>query len=215
MPGTIVVDQYGRRYANEAANYNDFGRSMQDFDPSAYRYLRSPSWMVFDATRAGAHPNSLINPATAKDWLISAPTIAELAEKIGVPARNLASTIATYNTYADLGEDPEFHRGSYARDRFMVWNKGSFDIRDSLRPLDQAPYYAVEVLAGCIGTKGGLVTDELARVVREDDSVIEGLFAAGNTAANGFGHGYPGGGGTIGPGLIFGWLAGETAAVSA
>ena len=194
---------------NQAANYDSFGRSMLAWDPFNYRYHRSPSWMIFDATRAGENPNSIINPKNAVDWIISAQTIAELAEKIAVPVDALVHTVESYNTYAALGRDPEFHRGEYPRDQFI--HKSANPV-DHLKPLSEPPFYAVEALPGCLGTKGGLVIDEFARVVRVDGSVIDGLFAAGNTAANGFGLGYPGGGGTIGPAIVFGWVAGETAA---
>jgi succinate dehydrogenase/fumarate reductase flavoprotein subunit len=219
-PGSIVVDQYGRRYANEASNYNDSGRAMQDFDPGEYRYYRSPSWMIFDDERQKSRP---VLPGTdaaaASSWLYSAPTLLELAEKIGVPADALQRTVNTYNTYSDLGVDPAFHRGSYIRDKWEGAREktsagtyeGATNIRGALRPIDKPPYYAVRVLSGCIGTKGGLVTDGEARVVAENGSVIRGLFAAGNTAASGFGNGYPGGGATIAPALVFGWLAGQAA----
>jgi succinate dehydrogenase/fumarate reductase flavoprotein subunit len=177
--------------------------------------------MIFDDERQKTRPVPPGSDAAANSsWIYSAPTLAELAAKIGVPADNLQATLDTYNTYADLGEDPLYHRGSYARDKWSNArgttsagvNAGTSDIAVQLRPIDKAPFYAIEVLPGCIGTKGGLVTDGEGRVVGEDGEVIRGLFAAGNTAASGFGHGYPGGGATIGPALVFGWLAGQAAA---
>jgi 3-oxosteroid 1-dehydrogenase len=79
----------------------------------------------------------------------------------------------------------------------------------SLHTIDEGPFYAVKIVPGDLGTKGGLVTDEQARVLRPDGSVIPGLYAAGNVSSAVMGHTYPGPGGTIGPALVFGYLAAE------
>ena len=71
---------------------------------------------------------------------------------------------------------------------------------------------AVRVWPGDLGTKGGLLTDEFARVLREDGSPIKGLYAAGNTSASAMGRTYPGPGSTIGPAMVFGMIAGQDVA---
>jgi 3-oxosteroid 1-dehydrogenase len=79
-------------------------------------------------------------------------------------------------------------------------------IRTSDRSTDP-PYYAFRIVLGDLGTNGGLVTDEHARVLREDGSVIPGLYATGNTSAAVMGRTYAGAGATIGPAMAFGYIA--------
>jgi succinate dehydrogenase/fumarate reductase flavoprotein subunit len=213
QPGGIIVDSRGRRYANEAANYNDFGRSMHGFDPADYRFLRVPSWFVFDAARRARYetgPLDRRNPDPA--WLPRGATLEQLATRIDVPPSALRETVERYNSHAARGVDVDFGRGASA------WDAYSTDFAspaDQLRPLTEAPFYAIQVQVGCLGTKGGLKIDGHGRVQRADRSgVIAGLYAAGNAAANPFGMAYPSGGATVGPAIVFGWLAGEAAAAA-
>jgi succinate dehydrogenase/fumarate reductase flavoprotein subunit len=131
---------------------------------------------------------------------------------MAVAPRTLRETVERYNSHSARGRDEDFGRGSYAWDRYST-NFAS--PAEQLRPLSEHPIYAVQIQVGCLGTKGGLKIDEHARVQRADGSgAIEGLFAAGNAAANPFGYAYPSGGATVGPALVFGWLAGEAAAAA-
>jgi succinate dehydrogenase/fumarate reductase flavoprotein subunit len=214
QPGSIIVDGRGRRYANEAANYNDLGRSMHDFDPVGYSFPRVPSWFIFDAERRARYSEGpLGNPARDPDWLARAPTIEVLAGQIALPPKTLRATIERYNSHSARGVDEDFGRGSYAWDTFSTYFAST---RDQLRPLTEAPFYAIQVRVGCLGTKGGLKIDGHGRVQRADGSgPIPGLYAAGNAAANPFGFAYPSGGATVGPAIVFGWLAGEAAAAAA
>jgi hypothetical protein len=144
-------------------------------------------------------------PKADGDWLMSADSLMELARLMEVPGSELSSTVRLFNANVTLGTDA-FGRGSYIWDRFSSGG-------DEARPLGGPPYYAARILPGCLGTKGGLRTDERGRVLAADGSgVIAGLFAAGNAAANPFGCAYPGPGSTIGPAVVFGTLAGEAAA---
>jgi 3-oxosteroid 1-dehydrogenase len=212
-PGGIIVDSRGRRFANEAANYNDFGRSMHEFDPARYAFPRVPSWMIFDAERRRQSAVGPVEPsAPDPDWLACAPTLDALAERLGMSARVLTGTVERYNSFSARGVDEDFGRGSYAWDTYSA---GFVGAREQLRPLTEAPFYGLQVSVGCLGTKGGLKIDNNAQVLKADGSgVIPGLFAAGNAAANPFGCAYPSGGATVGPALVFGWLAGETAAAA-
>jgi succinate dehydrogenase/fumarate reductase flavoprotein subunit len=214
QPGGMIVDSRGRRYANESANYNDFGRSMHEFDPAAYSFPRVPSWFIFDAERRGAAPiGPLVDPDRDPEWLARGSTVEELAGRIDVPPATLRETIERYNSHAARGVDEDFGRGSYAWDTYSA---NFLSARDQLRPLTAAPFYAINVQVGCLGTKGGLKIDGHARVQRADGrGPISGLYAAGNAAANPFGMAYPSGGATVGPALVFGWLAGEAAAAHA
>lgn len=207
-PGGLVIDRRGRRFANEATNYNDFGRVLTELDGAAFEHTRIPSWLVFDEQRYRQHPlGFMTDPQPDGDWLVTAGSLIELAERIGVPATELSSTVDRFNEDVARGVDA-FGRGSYVWDRF---SSGGAEPR----PLGDPPLYAARLLPGCLGTKGGLKTDGHGRVLAADGSgAIDGLFAAGNAAANPFGCAYPGPGATIGPALVFGSLAGEAAAQS-
>jgi succinate dehydrogenase/fumarate reductase flavoprotein subunit len=205
-PGGIAVDAHGRRFVNESVNYYSFGRSLQERDANTYEHARVPAWLIFDAGRRVSHPIGPLNGSSPDpDWLPRADTLAGLAERIGLPPAALEETVATYNAGVENGTDA-FGRGSYIWDAYSTGGA-------PLRPVAEAPFYALKLLPGCSGTKGGLATDAQARVRRRDgDGVVAGLFAAGNASAYPFGQGYPGPGATVGPGVVFGWLAGEHAA---
>ncbi|MTE15280.1 FAD-binding protein [Nocardia sp. CT2-14] len=137
---------------------------------------------------------------------------AALARAIGVPVDVFTETLQNMNRYAETGTDPEFSRGQSAYDRY--YGDPTVTPNPNLAPLSKAPYYAVKMILSDLGTCGGVVADESARVLREDGSVIEGLYAIGNTAANAFGTTYPGAGATIGQGLVFGYIAARHAAAA-
>jgi 3-oxosteroid 1-dehydrogenase len=134
-------------------------------------------------------------------------TLEELATKIGVDAQGLVETAARFSEFARTGKDLDFHRGDSAYDR--VYSDPRVKPNPNLGPVDQAPFYAVKVFPGDLGTKGGILTDEHARALREDGTVIEGLYAAGNASASVMGHTYPGPGATLGPAMVFGFIGGR------
>jgi 3-oxosteroid 1-dehydrogenase len=211
-PGGLLLDRLGRRYVNESTNYNDLGRAMHAFDAATYTFPRVPSWFVCDAARRAAFPIGPVGPRDPDpEWMISAPSLEALAARLDMKPAVLGATVERYNGHAARGFDEDFGRGSYARD---AYTSGLPNARDQLRPLTEAPFYAVRVMPGTLGTKGGVQLDPQARVRAATGGVIDGLYAAGNASANPFGFGYPGGGGTIGPALVFGWLAGETASAA-
>jgi hypothetical protein len=203
-PGCLLVNGQGRRFVDEAQNYNDLGRALQNFEPTSFSFPNVPAWLIFDGTyRATYRLGPLSRRDPDPDWLARGETPAELAAEIGVPTDELTATISRFNEGARDGADPDFGRGSYPYDRFI----------GDLGPLEQAPYYAFKVLPGCLGTKGGPRTDAHGRVLSiTDGNPIPGLYAAGNAAASPFGLAYPGAGGTIGPAVVFGLRAGDAAA---
>ncbi len=138
-------------------------------------------------------------------FLRRAGTLEELAEKIGVDPQGLAATVAAFNDNARRGVDPDFRRGESAYDRY--YSDPGVSPNPNLGPLETAPYYAIEVFPGDLGTKGGLVTDADARVLTGDGAPIKGLWAIGNCSSSVMGVSYPGAGGTIGPAMTFGYLA--------
>ncbi|WP_245959359.1 FAD-binding protein [Neobacillus piezotolerans] len=137
----------------------------------------------------------------------------ELAKKIGVPPKNLSATIERFNQFAWDGYDQDFKRGVSAYDRYY----GDPTLNNpNLYRLEKAPYYAIPSYPGDIGTKGGLVTDQFARVMHENGQPIQGLYATGNCAASVMGETYPGPGATIGPAMVFGYIdANDMAALGA
>ncbi|WP_218184645.1 FAD-binding protein [Nigerium massiliense] len=140
---------------------------------------------------------------------MDAPTPAELAAKMGVPADAFGEQLTRFNEMASTGYDRDFNRGASRYDNY--YGDPTVTPNPNLRPLS-GKLYAVRMVNSDLGTCGGLVADERARVHREDGSVIDGLYAIGNTAANAFGTCYPGAGATIGQGLVFGYIAAKDAA---
>ena len=137
-------------------------------------------------------------------------TFTDLAAKVGLPVETFDATVARFNQIAGGGTDPDFGRGTSAYD----WYYGDPSVKPNpnLRSLDRGPFYAVKAVLSDLGTCGGLRADAHARVLREDGTVIDGLYAIGNSAANAFGTTYPGAGATIGQGLVFGYIAAHDAA---
>jgi 3-oxosteroid 1-dehydrogenase len=197
------VNEAGRRYVNEAAPYVDVVHSMYDNDAI-------PSWLVFDQNYrdrymfAGKPPRRPL----PRRWfdagiLHRSDTLDGLAARAGLAA--LPDTVARFNGFAAAGTDEDFRKGDSAYDRYYG------DPRNRPNPclgaLVKPPFYAIQIVPGDLGTKGGLRTDERARVLRTDDTVIPGLYAAGNTSAAVMGHSYAGAGATIGPAMTFGYVA--------
>jgi hypothetical protein len=204
-PGTIIVNRAGRRFVNEAHNYNDMVKVFHLLDPGSYTYTNLPAYLIFDQghlERYGFMHHTAGEPTPS--WLASAPTLGELAERIEVDGAALARTVERFNKHARNGEDPDFHRGESAYERY--WGDGLAP-HAAIGPLDSPPYYAVEVVSGVIGTKGGIVTTEDGQAVDSFGDPITGMYAAGNTTAHPMGPGYPGGGGTLGPAMTQAFLA--------
>ena len=211
LPGSIMVSGAGTRYLNEAASYHITGQAMAR--RQAERGDASPSWLVFDARYRHLYPMGPVYPLIP-DWLQSgmvktilkkAATIAELAGQMGVDAAALAATVARFNDHAARGEDPDFHRGDAAYDR--LYGDYRHGPNPCLRPLSQAPFYAMPIHPGDIGMNGGLTTNAKAQVTDAKGKVIPGLYAIGNNAASAMGESYPGAGVTIGPAMTFGYIA--------
>jgi 3-oxosteroid 1-dehydrogenase len=201
----LMVDQTGRRYANECLPYDRFGREM------AKAPERVPSWYVFDSNEDGRLPaiampeGDPVAHLEAGTW-VSSDTVAGLAEAAGLPPAALADTVERFNGYARTGTDEEFHRGEDEYDTFFAGGHGP---NKALVPCDSPPYFAARFVLSDLGTKGGLVTDAAGRVLRDDGSPITGLYAAGNTAASLFGSVYPGPGAPLGSAMVFAALAVE------
>jgi 3-oxosteroid 1-dehydrogenase len=202
FPFSIVVDSAGNRFTNESASYIDFGHAMLNRDVPSI-----PSWLVTDVRHSRRYLSTSYLTGKKK-WieaglLLQAPTIAELAVKMGVDAAQLQATVERFNRFAQTGTDADFGRGQTAYDNY--YGDPRVKPNPNLGALEKGPFSAVRLYPGDLGTKGGLVTDADARVLREDGSVIPGLYAAGNTTASVMGRTYPGAGSTIAPAVVFGY----------
>lgn len=214
MPHCVIVNQKGQRFVNEAAAYPDVVTAM--YADAAKGNGAVPAWMIFDAQFRKKYPAGIFLPgqmqpdsALPKDWLdkvyYRADSLAALAAKIGVDAAGLAATVERFNGHAAKGVDPDFGKGSTAIDRY--YSDPQNKPNPCLGPLTTGPYYALRLDPGEIGTKGGLLTDEQAHVLRDDGTVITGLYAIGNCSAAVMGKTYAGAGSTLGPAMTFGYVA--------
>ncbi|MCR4468252.1 FAD-dependent oxidoreductase [Burkholderia sp. SCN-KJ] len=215
-PRCVMVNRLGRRFVNESAPYPDVIHAM--YADHANTQANVPAWLIFDAEYRKRYPCGVLLPGSVQPdsrippgWLDSviyrAGSLAELAAKIGVDAQGLAQTVERMNGYALTGIDTEFGKGGNLFDRY--YGDSSSKPNPCLGPIERAPFYALRVDPGEIGTKGGLRTDAHARVLRSDGSVIDGLYALGNTSAAVMGKTYPGPGSTIGPAMTFGYVAAD------
>ena len=219
-PTGIIVDQDGRRWVNEGTPYNTFGHLMLEARDGGTPCI--PSWYVFDQHALDAYGFGGLRPgADTTEWvaagaLVKADDLAGLAAAVEAPA--LVETAERWNVLAEKGVDEDFGRGddgSYERQLLSVFQRYPGIAgphawpNPSLAPLAHGPYYAGKVVLSDLGTKGGLVCDEHARVLRPDGTSIPGLYACGNTMASMMGHAYPGPGACITPAMAFGWLAAD------
>jgi len=208
-PGTVCVDQTGRRFVNESVSYHLFGRAMFEHNKQVPCI---PCFIITDSAGLKKYGLGMVRmgtrnlaPYLADDYLTQGASIAELAARIGVPPANLETTIAAMNRYATKGLDPDFGRGTTPYHR--VNGDASVGPNPTLGPISAAPYYAVRLYPGDIGAATGLVIDEWAQVTRADGSAIAGLYACGNEANSIMGGTYPGPGITIGPAITFAYRA--------
>ncbi|MFF5992461.1 3-oxosteroid 1-dehydrogenase [Prauserella flavalba] len=209
-PGCILVNTRGERFVNESAPYVEAVHAM--YGPGEGPAHNIPTWLVFDQRYRNRYMFTGLGPRQPLPgrWFkagiaAKAATLEALAERIEVPAGALTATVERFNAFARRGVDEDFGRGASAYDHYYGDPRNKPN--PSLGPLARAPFYAVKIVPGDLGTKGGLVTDVHARVLREDGTAIEGLYAAGNTSSAVMGRTYAGPGATIGPAMVFGYLA--------
>ena len=215
-PHSVCVNRNAVRFVNEACSYDEFGEAM--VADQLKTGANNPCWLIFDASfrakfTAGGFMPSLIMP----DWLVGvdcwdhylfrADSIEALARRIHLPVDALRATVTKMNEYARSGVDLEFGRGGNDYDR--MFGDPGVTPNPCLGPIDKPPFYAVPINNGDLGTKGGLKADARARVVDTSGKPIPGLYAAGNNSGSPFGNRYPGAGGTIGPAMVFAYIAAD------
>ncbi|WNM28753.1 FAD-binding protein [Demequina capsici] len=210
MPFSMVVDQEGSRYVNESTSYVDFGHAMQERGLSRTNF----SWMVLDVRHRRRYLNNafLMGAKTyfKEGVAVKADTLEELAELMEVDKRTFKATVQRFNGFARKGVDEDFGRGHDAYDNY--YGDPTHKPNPNLGEIAHGPFVAVKIVLGDLGTKGGILTDEHARALDTNGKVIDGLYAAGNCSASVMGRTYPGAGSTLGPALVFGYLAGKHAA---
>ncbi len=213
-PGSIMVNSRGERFTNEAQPYEDLVKSQYEANTESASTI--PCYLVFDAGFRKRYPIGHMRPGQVEGdaalppgyfesgLLTRADSLEELAQKLDMETETLCTTVRRFNAHAKRGEDPQFNRGASLHDRYYADKR--VQPNPSLGPLERAPFYALRLEPGDLDTKGGLQCDEHARVLREDGSVITGLYAAGNTSAAVMGDTYPGAGATIGSAMTFGYI---------
>lgn len=213
LPGCMVVNARGERFLNESGPYPEFQQAMYANHEAGGGAV--PAWIVFDADFRANSPMGPMMPGKAvpdhklrKSWLGTvywkADTLDELARQIGVDAAGLKRSAARMSEFAAAGKDLDFGRGDNSFDRYY----GNPRLKNpNLGPVAKGPFYAMRLWPGDIGTKGGLLTDQDARVLNEQGEAIPGLYCVGNNSASVMGPAYPGAGSTLGPAMTFAYRA--------
>ena len=203
-PHIIIVDKHGKRVGNEAGAYMEFGQNM-------FRRGAVPAYAILESrvlkhyTWGPLLPGTSIEPFIESGYLKRADNLRDLAEQCGIDPDGLEAEVARFNGFAQEGRDLDFGRGDSVYGRLM----GDPTVRPnpSLGKIERPPYYAVTIWPMDVGTSGGLVTDEFARVLTTEGVPIAGLYATGNATAPVVGAHYPGAGASIGHGITFGYVA--------
>ena len=213
-PGTITVNQAGQRFVNESTSYHLFGLAMQ----AAHQTSPSiPAYLICDARALQQYGLGMVRPGgkglepfLADGYLTEAPTLPALAARLGIDAAGLVATVDRFNAMARQGVDTDYHRGETAYQQ-NIGDPAWAGPNPCLGELSQAPFYAVRLYPGDIGAATGLLGDEQARLLDAGGQAIDGLYAVGNDLHSIMGGVYTAPGITIGPGLVFGYLAARNA----
>lgn len=215
LPGTIMVNRDGERFANEAANYNALGAAFHAFDATRFRYANLPAWLILDSRCVDRYGVFGTGPGqSAPDWLVRADSLADLARALDVPAASLERTVARWNDDVGRGRDDQFHRGESVYDGWCGDREHYRTPQATLGTVAEPPFFATAVHASTLGTNGGPVTSTDGQVLRADGLPLAGLYAAGNVMAAATGMAYGGAGGTLGPAMVFALRAGRHAAAA-
>lgn len=209
LPHTLMINKSGKRFCNEATNYSAMAGAFHFFDPNEYGYPNLPAWIIFDTNFRQKYPFANILPGTDDpEWFIKADSLNQLADKLEINNDVLNITLSTFNKYVETGDDLDFGRGKSEYD-FFYGDRSQFGISATLGKVEKPPFYAVKIDIGALGTNGGMKTDGFGRVISASGSIIDGLYTVGNAMAGSTGSVYAGAGGTLGPALTYGYLAGN------
>lgn len=210
-PGIIAVLRSGRRFTNESNSYHDVGAAMIE---ACAGETETACWLIADRPTIRKYGLGHAKPAPVplgpwlrNGYLVSGRTLAELAQKAGIDPAGLEQSVARYNEGAVRGEDPDFHRGSTAFNRYLA--DPEVTPNPCVGPVRTGPYYALKLAMGDLGTFDGLETNVEGQVLDNEGAPIAGLFAVGNDRASVMGGTYPGAGITLGPAMTFGYITGR------
>ncbi len=210
LPHAIMVDQNGQRFCDEACSYMELGQRLYRRHAETGKGI--PAWAIIESRHRNRYIWGMAFGKAPQSWFDSgymkrADTLDDLARQCGIDAAGLAATIGRYNGFCRKGSDEDFRRGAKAFD--LSHGDPTVKPNASLGAIEQSPFYAVAIYPGDVGTYGGLVTDEHARVLTAEGKVIEGLYATGTTSASFLGRTYAGSGASLGPSLAFGYIAAQ------
>ncbi|KAF2653663.1 3-oxosteroid 1-dehydrogenase [Lophiostoma macrostomum CBS 122681] len=209
LPHSIIVDESGNRFVNEAEAYTRFIHNLFAHQKKTGRGV--PAFMILDSNHRDRYVLSGMMPGNIAQWAldcglyVKADTLEELAQKLDIEVKGLKSTVRQFNKMAAIGVDDEFERGRSPYDQFF--GDPGYKANHNLGPIEKPPFHGAKLLPGDLGTKGGVLTDEFARAVKSDGSDIRGLYAVGNSSATVMGREYIGAGSTLGPALTFAYVA--------
>lgn len=210
VPHNILVNRQGRRFVNESSSYNEMMKAFFHVNENGTGYRNLPCWVILDTQYREKYNFVTSLPGEPDpEWAFKDDTLEGLARKAGIDAEGLVETVDRFNGFVQAGKDLDYGRGDCGYDRYMGDDSAPHPNLGSIR---KPPFYALPAYAGAIGTKGGPKTDENAQVLNIKGNAIGGLYAIGNTMSGVSGPGYYGPGGTIGPGMTFGYRAGIHAA---
>ena len=209
-PHSMIVNRRGQRFVNESSNYNDMPKAFQTFSPTDFDYPNIPAWAIVDSRYRENYTLATITPgAPDPDWLDRDMTLAGLAAQVGIDPEGLVNGVGRFNELCEKGRDTDFGRGESAYDQFMG-DKTTPHL--TLGAIEKPPFYAIPIYPGTMGTKGGPRINADGQIIDVRGSTIPGLYGAGNSVAAMSGPGNWGGGGTLGPAVVDGWMAGRHAA---
>jgi succinate dehydrogenase/fumarate reductase flavoprotein subunit len=208
-PGVIAVTLRGKRFTNEGDSYHDFVQAMfaacvGEKEVSVYLLCDHRTLRKYGLGTVAPSPLP-IGRYLRSGYLVKGATISDLGRKIGIDPVGLEQTVRDYNLHAREGKDPAFGKGTTAYNRYL--GDALHGPNPCIAPLEKAPYYAIKIVVGDLGTYAGLITDPFSRVLDRGRQPIPGLYAAGNDIASIMGGSYPGAGITLGPALTFGHIA--------
>ncbi|HSV79423.1 MAG TPA: FAD-dependent oxidoreductase [Ramlibacter sp.] len=207
-PGVIAVDTSGRRFVNESNSYHDIGAAMLSNGAGQGNrfYFVCDRKFVWKRGLGLIRPfQPSLRPYVRRNYITVADTLEALAGKIGVDPQGLADTVRRHNEYARTGVDLEFGKGSDPYNR--MFGDPAVKPNPNLTPIQRAPFVALRIYPSTIGTCLGLKINANAQVLDADDKPINGLYACGNDVSSVMRGYYPGGGITIGPAIVFAYIA--------
>jgi 3-oxosteroid 1-dehydrogenase len=207
-PHAIVVNAKAERFVSEY-DYN-IGEALDRRDASTGRSINLPAWVVGDIRVWKGSP--VLRWYAAKDpgWVKKAESLAALARKLGLEPARLEATVRRWNDFCEKGRDEDFHRGETVWERYKSKHSSDESVNPTLGKITQTPFIAMSINRSIVGTKGGARTNAKGEALREDGSVIGGLYAAGNAMANPIGTRAVGAGTTIGPCMTWGYICAKS-----